>query len=495
MRHRAFEATSRSAPVQTELRWLRDYPGVRRARAECAAPSSEDELRAVLRWAAREGRTVTLRAGGQCLHGQSVGDDVVVDVSAFDRVSVDLAAGVVHAGAGARWADVRAALPPGWVLPNLVTTGAASVGGTLAGDAASRFSSAFGREADGVRRARLMTAEGELLDCDREGPHADLFDALPGSVGVLGALLSVEHALVDVRHLAADDGSVRVKTFARKHPNARSLLADLALELRAPRSARCPRGAYGLLIPGSGALRFRSTYTRERGGRRMPNHRRRDPLRGLVEQMFRMPTINHAVWRAIFAHYYRDGDGFVDDVEDFAFFMDAGTTVRAHAARLGLSSALVQQVLEVPFDASAAAVRAADALVAGCERLCRDHAVRPVTWDVLAIRDDAPGRTHALRFAMAIALPGSAEEGRARRLLGAQARLAAEHGARVLWGKGVYADADTLAATARDPLARLAALKRRWDPHGLFGGPFYERVLRPAMLRATQRPTGAEARP
>ncbi|HHH30792.1 MAG TPA: FAD-binding oxidoreductase, partial [Polyangiaceae bacterium] len=291
----AFEASSRPAPVRTEMRWLTDYPGVHRERSECATPASEDELRAVLRWAVREGRTVTLRAGGQCLHGQSVGDDLVVDLSAFDRVSVDLTAGVVRAGAGARWEDVRAALPPGWVLPNLVTTGAASVGGTLVGNAASRFSSAFGREADGVRSARLMTADGDVLECNREGPHSELLDALPGSVGVLGALVSIEHTLLDIRHLVAGDGGVRVKTIAHKYLHVRSMLADLAHELRAPASRHCPRGAYGLLIPGGHALLFHSMYTRELRGRRMQNHRRRDPLRVIIERVFHEPSLNRAL--------------------------------------------------------------------------------------------------------------------------------------------------------------------------------------------------------
>jgi FAD/FMN-containing dehydrogenase len=463
------------APVPTEVRWITDHPGVHRARVECAAPSSEDELRALFQWAGREGRTITLRGGGQCLHGQSVGDDLVVDLSAFDRVSVDERAGVLTAGAGARWADVRAALPRGWVLPNLVTTGKASVGGTLMADAASRFSSAFGREIDGVRRARLMTADGVTLECDRDGARADLFGALPGSVGVLGALLSVEHALVDVRHLAARDGSLRVKTVVRKHPDARTLLAELALELRAPPSRRCPRGAYGVLVRGCGALLFHSMYTREPRGRRMPNHRRRDPLRSAVERGFHVAAVNRALWWAIFTHYYRDGDHFIDDAEDFAFFMDAGT-----------SNALVQQVLELPFDASPSACRDASALLEQCDRLCDAHAVQPVVWDVLALRGLT--RSHALRFTTAVALRSPADEARARAFLGAQARLAREHGARVLPGKGVYADRETLAATMPVELATLRRLKNRWDPTNLFGGPFYEDVLAPAMQRAMGKP-------
>ena len=478
----------RNAPVSTQLRWIQDYPGLHREQAECAAPSSEDELRAVLRWAKAEGRTVTLRAGGQCLHGQSVGDDVVVDLSAFDQVSVDLSAGVVRAGAAARWADVFAALPPGWVLPNLVTTGAASVGGTLVANAASRFSSAFGREADGVRRARLMTADGTTIDCERGGAHANLLEALPGSVGMLGALLSVEHRLVDVRHLAASDGTLRVKTFARKHESVRSLLTDLALELRAPPSRMCPRGAYGVLIPGGEGLLFHSMYTREPRARRMPNHRRRDPLRVIVERMFHEPSLNRTLWKAIFALYYNDGDSFVDDAEDFAFFMDAGTTVRRHAARVGLSFSVVQQVLELPFDASAEAVEGASALFEASAELARTHGVQPVGRDVIAIRG-ASGRTHALRLATAVALRGEADDAMMRAFLGAQAKLGARHGAHVIPGKGVYADADTLATTMRDQLASLSRLKRRWDPSGLFGGPFYRRVLLPAMRRATDERT------
>jgi len=439
----------------------------------------------LLRWAGCEGRTVTLRGGGQCLHGQSVGDDLVVDLSAFNSVSVDRGAGVLTAGAGARWADVHAALPPGWVLPNLVTTGAASVGGTFMADAASRFSSAFGREADGVRRVRLMTAEGVSVESDRDGPHAELFGALPGSVGVLGAVLSVEHALVDVRHLAESDGSVRVRTVARKHADARGLLADLALELRAPPSRRCPRGAYGLLIPGGGALLFHSMYTREQRGRTMPNHRRRDSLRVLLERMLHNPTLNRAVWRGIFTHYYRDGDHFVDDAADFAFFMDTGGKEPGYVARLGGSSTLVQQVLELPFDGSPGACSGANTFVEGCERLSRSHDVQPVGWDVLAVRGEAPAGSHTLRFSTAVALRTSSDGGQVRAFLRAQARLAADHGARVLVGKGVYADTETLAASAKDQLTTLRRLKERWDPAGLFGGPFHEQVLLPAMLRAT----------
>lgn len=467
-----------AAPVPTEMRWLEDFPRVHRARVECATPASEAELAALLRWASQERRTVTVRGGGRCLHGQSVGDDLVIDVSALRRISVDVEAGVVTAGAGARWSDVFAALPPGWVLPNLVTTGAASVGGTLVADAASRFSSAFGPELDGVRRARLMTADGTILEGERGGANDALLSALGGSVGLLGVVLSVEHRLLDLRHLAAPGGALRVKTVARKHPDARGLLADLALELRVPPSRRSPRGAYGLLIPGGGALLFHSMYTRAPRGRRMPNHRRHDPLRGVIERMLHVPAISRALWPAIFTHYYGDGDVFVDEAEDFSFFMDSGPTVRAPGARLWFASTLLQQVLELPFDASAEACRAASALVDACGQLCRARGILPVGWDVLAVRG-AP--SHTLRLSTAVPIRSASDAASARAFLAAQATLAASHGARVLFGKGVYADAATLAATSGEALGRLQHLKERLDPNGLFGGPFFREVLAPAM--------------
>ncbi|MBN8613171.1 MAG: FAD-dependent oxidoreductase [Deltaproteobacteria bacterium] len=484
------ETTTGPAPVPTQVQWVEDYPGVRRARAEHARPTNEDELRAVLSWAARAGRTITLRGGGQCLHGQSVGDDLVVDLSAFDRIAVDTASGVLVAGAGARWSDVHAALPPGWVLPNLVTTGAASVGGTLIADSASRFSSAFGTEADGVRRARLVTADGSIIACDREGPHAALFRGLPGSVGLLGVLTSVEHRLIDLRHLAAADGSLRVRTVARKHPDARSLLADLALELHEPPSTRAPRGAYGLLIPGGAALLFHSMYTHAPRARRMPNHRRKDALRVLLERALRVPTVNRAVWRGIFAHYYADGDHFVDDAADFAFFMDARTTARGPAQLLGLTSALVQQVIELPFVGTVGACRDVGALIDRCAGLCLRHAIEPMGWDVLPVRGDPPMRSHTLRLSTTIALGETDDEGKAAALFAAQASAALDHGGRVLPGKGVYADTATLAASCKEQLVALARLKEQWDPSGLFGGPFYRDVLRPAMQRASRASAG-----
>ncbi len=488
----ASETTTARAPVPTQLRWVEDYPGVHRARVEHATPSSEDELRALLAWCMRERRTVTLRGGGQCLHGQSVGDDVVLDLSAFDRVSVDVEAGVLRAGAGARWSDVHAVLPAGWVLPNVVTTGAASVAGTFAADSASRFSSAFGREAEGVGRVRLMTADGAIVECDRDGSHAELFHGLPGSVGVLGVIVSVEHRVIDLRHLAAADGSLRVRTVARKHADAVSMLADLALDLSELPSARAPRGAYGLLIPGGAALVFRSMYTHAPRARRMPNHRRKDSLRVLIERALRVPTVNRAVWRGIFDHYYRDGDHFVDDAADFAFFMDARLAAGRATAVLGLTSALVQQVIELPFDASAVACADASRLIARCEGLCRAHDLEPMAADVLAVRG-ARGRSHTLRLSTTFALARPEDAHGARALFAAQASAAAVHGARVLPGKGVYADTETLAATSKEQLVRLARLKERWDPAGLFGGPFYREVLWPAMQRAMRVTAGASA--
>jgi FAD/FMN-containing dehydrogenase len=273
----SFPVEPSEAVATRERRWVDDYSGRYRSHVECVRPKHEAELAACLRDAARTGRRVTLRGGGQCLDGQSVGDDLVVDLGAFDAVHFDASTKTVTAQAGALWGSVFDALPPGWVLRNLVTTPRASVGGTLAGDAVSRFSSTYGREADGVLRVRVMAADGTVRTCTRGGDHAWLLAALAGSLGAVGVILSVEHEVVDASSLrrASPDGALRVRTIAHKHRDARGLVDALADELRAEPSA-LPRGVYGA----ARARRRRALLLLDAHDRAAPPSHAQPPSRG-----------------------------------------------------------------------------------------------------------------------------------------------------------------------------------------------------------------------
>jgi hypothetical protein len=450
------------------MRTLVDYSGLHRSRVECATPRNEEELASLLSLARGKGRRVTVRGGGECLHGQSIGDDLVVDLQCLDRVVIDLDRRRLTAKGGATWGSVVRALPNGWVLPNLVTTPYASVGGTLAGDAVSRFSSAFGREAASVSTLRVMLADGTIHRISRLGQGGELFEAFVGSLGALGIILSVEHELCDLRPIAraATDGVLRVQTIAHRCPSLTVLVEHLARSLVEPVDIEAPVGTCALLIPGGRGLVFRSSYSSAPVARRMPNTRQAGPIRRWCEHALANASINRAVWGAIYEHFYADGDIFIDPLEDFLFFMSARPRGRS----------ITQQVLELPFDPNDAdSLRNAAAALRALEAHLDDARMSPLSCDLVPVRD-----SNQLRVAMAFPVDARSNTAALRSGLRRVADVVASFGGAVHLSKGVFASSRTLGRGHAARLKRLFEWKRRTDPTDLLRSPFFDHVLRPA---------------
>lgn len=201
-------------------------------------PSDVTELRALLAAIQRDvqpigeegkiGRRVTFRGGGQSLEAQALGDDIVifVDAPAFVHLSEpvkDEATGeyLVTAGAATRWGDIVKALSAKGFMPySIVTTSAATLGGTLSADCLSRFSPVSGREGEHVKWFDLVTARGELLRCSpKEGENPDVFRAALGGYGWLGAITQACFRVMKVR-ADGDTAPVRVRSRAEKADEA-----------------------------------------------------------------------------------------------------------------------------------------------------------------------------------------------------------------------------------------------------------------------------------
>jgi decaprenylphospho-beta-D-ribofuranose 2-oxidase len=170
-------------------------------------PGNEDELAQLLH-AVPAGRTLTLRGGGQSLDSQSLNDDLVVilDQPAFRQIGLPQPSDEGYSltvGAGARWWDVVEAIAPlGFMPPSCVTSGDATVGGTLAADCVSRSSPIYGKEGNQIRRFRLVLSDGTRKECRRnaEDPEEQrLFRAVIGGFGYLGAVTEVTFDLIVAR--------------------------------------------------------------------------------------------------------------------------------------------------------------------------------------------------------------------------------------------------------------------------------------------------------
>jgi FAD/FMN-containing dehydrogenase len=134
---------------------------------------------------------VAVRAGGHSVCGFSSCDDgVVIDLRQMCGVDVDRDRRVAVVGAGATWADFDSVAG----RDGLATTGGlvstTGVAGLTLGGGIGWLQRRYGLACDNVRGARIVTAEGHLLEADD-----DLLWGLRGGGGNFGVVTSFEFDL------------------------------------------------------------------------------------------------------------------------------------------------------------------------------------------------------------------------------------------------------------------------------------------------------------
>lgn len=148
--------------------------------AAVAYVAGEGDIRECLAFARRHGVPVAVRNGGHSYGGWSSGDGrLVVDVSRLAAVEPDGREGAVI-GAGAKLAGVYRALAargrtiPGGSCPTV------GISGLTLGGGHGAVSRAYGLTCDSLTGATLVTADGRRLTADAN-EHPDLFWALRGA--------------------------------------------------------------------------------------------------------------------------------------------------------------------------------------------------------------------------------------------------------------------------------------------------------------------------
>lgn len=462
------------------------FAGLHHARPERIEPASVEELARVLREADRTGRSVTVQGGGQTLDAQALNDDLVISTRRLDSVRVDAERALLHAGPGATWGAIFRALPVGLVPHVTVTTSAATAAGTLANDGHARSSPVFGRESRHVERIELLTVDGRVLECARGGERHDVLEASAGGLGFLGAIVGVTYRLLDLRHLAVAGRQVRVRTLARRHRSLASLLEDLLPCFVDGREGRGAEAVYGLYLGGGRGLSFRSHYTKDVGRRPMPNHDVRNPLRVVIDLLLRAGPTNALMWRAIHSLYYTEARTFVDDLEDYTFFMDGSRRAGDVARRLGVELRTAQQSFVLPFDfgdRDRSLARVGD-LVERARREASRAKLTPLMFDLLYVAGDAAPRPSLIPddsgLVVTVALDASSATRllRVRRYLQDLTHEVGLAGGRIDLGKMVEARDSDLRAMYGPAFDRFVALKRAYDPNDTLRNSFSERIRR-----------------
>ena len=154
------------------------FDGLRpQAIARCASAA---DVQACVAFARRSGIAITPRSGGHSFGGWSGGPGLVVDVGPL--ASIDVSGDTATIGAGARLADVYAAVAArgrGIAAGSCPTVG---IAGLTLGGGQGVLSRAWGLTCDSVVSIDVVTADGMSRTCDAQR-DAELFWALRGGGG------------------------------------------------------------------------------------------------------------------------------------------------------------------------------------------------------------------------------------------------------------------------------------------------------------------------
>lgn len=152
--------------------------------------ADEEDVVEAVNFGRENGILTAIRSGGHNAAGLgSCNDGMVIDLSDFNKIIVDPAAGTVRVNSGATWREVdqathayRLAVPGGIVA----TTG---VGGLTLGGGIGHLTRKYGLTIDNLIEADIVLASGRTATAN-EKENPDLFWALRGGGGNFGVVTS-----------------------------------------------------------------------------------------------------------------------------------------------------------------------------------------------------------------------------------------------------------------------------------------------------------------
>lgn len=151
---------------------------------------SARDVVAALDLAGRSGLEISVRGGGHSIAGRGVIEaGLMIDLSPMKEIEIDAAARTGRIGGGAIWGEVNEAT----VRQGLATTGGVvsttGVGGLTLGGGMGWAMASWGLAIDNLLSVEMVLADGQVVTAD-EDHHPDLFWAIRGGGGNFGVATS-----------------------------------------------------------------------------------------------------------------------------------------------------------------------------------------------------------------------------------------------------------------------------------------------------------------
>jgi FAD/FMN-containing dehydrogenase len=211
-----------------------------------------------IRFARETGLPVSVRGGGHNVAGRAVLDDgLMIDLSLMKGIYVDPHARTARAQGGVLWREFNREA----AVHGLATTGGfvstTGIAGLTLGGGLGALMGKYGLAADNLRSVELVTAAGEVLIASAD-QHPDLFWALRGGGGNFGVAASLEYDLHPLQNVvggmiahpitAAKDLLRFYREFTASAPDDLSLMAGL---VSAPDGSGTPLAAFVICHSGT----------------------------------------------------------------------------------------------------------------------------------------------------------------------------------------------------------------------------------------------------
>ncbi len=149
---------------------------------------TEDDIRNALAFAQEQGKKVTLAGVRHSMGGHAFYNDaVVLDMRAFNGVTLDEAAMTITVQSGATWHDIQTILHPTYAVKAMQSTDIFTVGGSISVNAhgMDHRAGSVGRT---IRAMRLMLTDGTVQTVSPT-ENSELFRLVVGGYGLFGVVL------------------------------------------------------------------------------------------------------------------------------------------------------------------------------------------------------------------------------------------------------------------------------------------------------------------